>query len=161
MKKECEFFRDKLLYYSIDELDTELSQKIKEHIEICSDCWKIVDDYKRTNTLIIDVLKVKFTEDIWEMQRKEIIKRVTQKFNIKKEIINILKLLFTTKRVLTAAVFTFLLLFSITFGTIHYKKIQELNKEKVIIQNIDLLENMQLLERLEFYKKLNEKGVNL
>jgi|YelNatPaOPRAMG01_1025707.scaffolds.fasta_scaffold15432_6 hypothetical protein len=161
MKKECEFFRDKLLDYSIEELDTEISQKVKEHIEICPECWKIVDDYKKTNSLITGMLKVNFSEDVWEMERKEIIKRATQKIDIKKEIIKIFKLLFTTRRVLTAAVLTIFLVFCITLGGIQYKKNQELNKEKIIIENIGLLENMELLERLDFYKEINKKGVNL
>ena len=92
---------------------------------------------------------------------KEIIKRATQKIDIKKEIIKIFKLLFTTRRVLTAAVLTIFLVFCITLGGIQYKKNQELNKEKIIIENIGLLENMELLERLDFYKEINKKGVNL
>ncbi len=161
MKKECEFFRDKLLDYSIGELADDISEKVKEHIEICPDCWKIVDDFKKTNSITAGVLKVDFSDDIWEMERKEIIKRATQKIDIKKEIMNILKILFTAKRVLTAAAAAILLIFCITIGGIQYKKNQELSKEKTIIENIGLLENIEILERLDFYKKLGEKGVNL
>ncbi|MCX8093079.1 MAG: zf-HC2 domain-containing protein [Candidatus Goldbacteria bacterium] len=161
MKKECEFFRDKLLDYSMDELDADIVEKVKAHLEICPDCWKIVDDYKKINSITVNVLKVDFSDDIWEMERKEIIRRVTQKIDLKKEIIRILKILFTVKRVLTAAVVTILLVTCITFGGIQYKKNQELNKEKIIIENIGLLENLEILERLDFYKKLGEKRTNL
>lgn len=161
MKKECQFFRDKLLDYSIGELEPDISEKVKEHIEICTDCWKIVDDYKKISSITVDILKVDFSEDIWEMERKEIIKRITQKIDIVKEIKNILKILFTTNRVLTAVFATILLVFCITVGGVQYKKNKELNKEKIIIENIGLFENIELLERFDFYKKIAEKGVDL
>jgi hypothetical protein len=161
MKKECEFFRDKLLDYSIGELDLTLSEKVKEHIEICPECWKIVNDYKKTQSISAELLKVDFSDEIWEMERKEIIQRVTRKIDIGKEIINRLKILFTVKRVFAATIATILLILSITVGGIQFKKNQELNKEKIIIENISLLENIAILERFDFYKKLEEKGVNL
>lgn len=161
MKKECGFFRDRLFDFSIGEIEPDIAEKIKEHIELCPDCWKIVDDYKRTDSTVAGILKVDFSEDIWQMERKEIIKRATQKIDIKKEVLKILKMLFTTKRVLTAAVATVLLVFCVMVGGIQYKKSQELNKQKIVIQNIGLFENIELLERLDFYKKINDKGIDL
>ena len=161
MKKECEYFADKLLDYSMEELEPDIAEKVKQHIEICPECWKITDDYKKTSSITAGVLKVDFSEDVWEMERKEIIKRATQKTDIKKVIVKIFKMLFTAKRVLTAAVATIIFICSITTGFIQYKKNQELTKEKHIIQNIDLFENIEILERLDFYQKINEKGINL
>jgi predicted anti-sigma-YlaC factor YlaD len=161
MKKECEFFREKLFDYVSGELTPDVTEKVKEHVGICPDCWQIVDDYKKANSTAVNVLKVDFTEDVWEIERKEIIKRVTQKTDVRKEIIKALKILFTTKRVLTSAVATVVLVCFISIGMIQYNQNQELNKEKQIIQNVGLFEDMGILERLDFYQKIAEKGVNL
>jgi len=161
MKKECEFFREKLSDYVSGERTPDIAEKVKEHVEICPDCWQITDDYKKANSTVSDVLSVDFSEDVWEMERKEIIKRAMQKTDIGKEIIKRLKILFTAKRVLTSAVVTIILVCFIGTGVIQYNKSQEIKKERQIIQNIGLLKNMEILERLDFYKKIAESGVNL
>jgi len=162
MKKECEFFREKLRDYAMGGLESEpeLVRKISEHTAICAECWNEADAYKKAMETAASVMRVEFSEDVWEMQRREIIKRVTYRPDIIAGIKKALASFFTTRRL--AAGFALALIVAAGAGAAfrHYSYTRELKTEQTVISRLDMLENIEIIERLEFYKKLSEaKGL--
>jgi hypothetical protein len=163
MKKECMFFDDKLLEYALAELDTEpeLKAKIEGHTSICMDCWKKVDAYKKTSAAAAAAMKVDLSEEVWEVQRKEIIKRVTYRVDVLAEIRKyILKMLTTRKLAAGFALFMFLAA-GAGAGFRYFEYSEKLKSERVMISRVDMLENIEIIERLDFYKKMAEKRSSL
>ena len=159
MKKECEFFQDKLLEYSLGELDAEpeLKKKIEEHIGICTDCWKKVDDYKRTSAAAAEAMKVELSGDAWELARKEIIKRVTYKPDVMAAVRKFLHSLLTTRKLATGFALLVFLAAGTAAGVNYYNYSKQIRAERAMITKVDMLENIDLIERLDFYKKFSEK----
>ena len=159
MKKECEFFDDKLLEYALGELDAEpgLKKKIEEHIAICTDCWKRVDDYKKTSAAAAAAMKAGLSEDAWELQRKEIIKRVTYRPDVMAEIRKFLTKLLTTRKLATGFALLIVLAAGAGAGIMYYNYSKQLQAERTMITKVDMLEYIDIIERLDFYKKMSEK----
>lgn len=163
MKKECEFFDDKLLEYALGELDTEpeLKKKIGEHIGICTDCWKKVDEYRQASAMAASVMKVDFSDDVWAVQRKEIIRRVTYRVDVLEVIRKFLVKVMTTRKL--AAGFAMLIMLAAGAGAgFKYHAYQEnLKAERTMTSRIDMFENMEIIERLDFYKTMNDERIQL
>jgi len=159
MKKECEFFDDKLLEYAFGELDAEpeLKKKIEQHTGICTDCWHKVDEYKKASAAAAEAMNVEFSQDAWELQRKEIIKRVTYRpdvpANIRKFFVNLL----TTRKLATGFALMMVLAAGAGAGIKYHNYSKQLQAERTMITKVDMLENIGIIERLDFYKKLSEK----
>jgi hypothetical protein len=163
MKKECEFFSDKLLEYAFNELDgePELKKKIEEHTAICTDCWNKVDGYRKTSAAAAAAMKPEFSEDVWEMQRRQIIKRVTHKVDVIAEARKFLKNVLTTRKLAAGFALFVALAAGAGAGFTYYSHEEKLREERVITAKIDMFENMGVIERLDFYKKMQEKGIEL
>ncbi len=162
MKKECGFFRDKLADFAMNEMDAEpeLKKKIDEHVSICTDCWKVVDAYRKAAETAASVMRVEFSDDVWEMQRREIIKKATHKADVLGALRKSLGSFLITRKL--AAGFALAVMVAAGAGAAYkynsYR--QEIRAEKTIISRLDMLENMEIIERLEFYKKISEaKGL--
>jgi anti-sigma factor RsiW len=158
MKKECEFFDDKLLEYALGELEAEpeLKKKIEEHTGICTDCWKKVDGYKSTAAAAATAMKVELSEDAWELQRKEIIKRATYRVDVPAEIRKFLLNLLTTRKLATGFALFIVLAAGAGAGIKYYNYSKQLQAERTMITKVDMLENIEIIERLDFYKKMSE-----
>lgn len=163
MKKECGFFDDKLLEYSLDELEAEpeLKKKIEDHIGICTDCWKKADAYKQTAAAAREAMKVDFSEETWEMQRKEIIKRVTYRPDILAAVRKFLVSLLTTRKLASGFAMMVFLAVGTGAGVKYYNYTKQIQAERTMISKVDLLDNMDLIERLDFYKKISDKKAML
>jgi anti-sigma factor RsiW len=163
MKKECEFFKGKLIDYALDELDAEpeLKKKIEEHTASCTDCWAEVDGYRKTSSLAASVMRVDFSGDVWEMQRKQIIKRVTRRVNVLAEIGKFFTAAFTTRKLAAGFALFIVLAAGVGAGAVYYNNAKQLEKERTITSRIDLLDNMEIIERLDFYKEMSDQGVAL
>jgi hypothetical protein len=158
MKKECVFFDDKLLEFAFGELEAEpdLKKKVEEHVAICEDCWKKVDEYKRAARAAAGAMKVDFSEEVWEIQRKEIIKRITYRPDYAAAVKKFLLGLITTQKL--AAGFALLIFLAAGAGAgLKYREYTEkLKAERTMISKVDMLENIDIIERLDFYRKMSE-----
>ena len=163
MKKECEFFSGKLLEFAMGELEAEpeLKKKIEEHVSICTDCWKKVDGYRKAGETAASVMKVDFSDDVWEMQRKEIIRKVTQKPDVAGAVRKFLTGLLTVNRLAAGFALVLMLATGTVAGLKYHDYAEKLKAERVMISKVDMLENMEIIERLDFYKKLSERPVSL
>lgn len=163
MKKECEFFSGKLLEYVYNELDAEpaLKKKIEEHIAICTDCWKKVEDFRATSAAAADSMKPEFSEEVWEMQRRQIIKRIKHRVDVAAEIRKFLKNILTTRKLAAGLALFIMLAAGAGAGFTYYRHQEQLRTERIITAKIDMFENMGVIERLDFYKKMHEKGITL
>lgn len=158
MKKECGFYDDKLLEFSFGELDAEpeLKKKVEEHLAICIECWEKVDGYRKTSATAAAAMKVDFSDEVWEMQRREIIKRATYKVDVLAEIRNFITGLLTTRKLATGFALLVFLAVGSGAGYNYFKYAEKLKSERVMISKVDMLENIEIIERLDFYKKMAE-----
>lgn len=158
MKKECAFFDGKLLEYAMDELEAEpeLKKKVEEHVSGCADCWKKADGYRRAMRTAAGVMKVDFSDEVWEVQRREIIRRVTHKTDVLRAVREFLGRLLTTRRLAAGFALTLVLAAGAGAGYRYYANARQLHAERTMISKVDMLENMELIERLDFYKKMSQ-----
>jgi anti-sigma factor RsiW len=157
MKKECEFYDDKLLEYACGELTPGLEKKVSEHTAICVDCWKKVDGYKKASQVAASAMKVDFSDEIWEMQRREIIKRVTYRVNIWKELVKFLVKSFSTRKLAAGFALFILLAAGGAAGFKYFQHEKVLEAQMTITNKIDMFENMAIIERLDFYTKMSDR----
>lgn len=159
MKKECEFYSDKLLDYAYGELPLELEKRVSEHAAICVDCWKEVDGYKKAAQVAASAMTVDFSGDIWEMQRREIIKRVVYRPNIFKEAVKFLVRSFSARKLAAGLALLVLMAAAGAFGLKYLNDEKTLEAQMNITNKIDMFDNMPIIERLDFYKKMSDSRV--
>ena len=161
MKKECEYFSDKLMDYAVGELAPEFLARVQEHAGMCTDCWKKVDEYKKAASVAADAMRVDFTDEVWEMQRREIIKKATYRVNVLAEIGKFIVKAISARKLAAGVALLILLAAGTGAGYMYFKNEQQKQMEKTITNKIDMFDNMALIERLDFYEKMSESGAEL
>lgn len=159
MKKECEFYNDKLLEHAYGELTPDLEKKVSEHIGICVDCWKKADGYKKASKVAAAAMQVDFSGEVWEMQRREIIKRATYRVNIWKEAVKFLVDIFSGRRLAAGLALFILLAAGGVAGFKYFQHEKVLEAQMTITNKIDMFDNMPIIERLDFYSKMSDSEV--
>ncbi len=156
MKFDCKFIEENLIEYIYEEIsDPDISAGIKEHLKLCFKCREKYEAYMKIKESAKKIA-VNFPEEVWDLHRQEIKKKITTK----KSIADIKEKIFSLFNIKKLA-FAFLVLLFVFVGFQFVKINQEKVKYKSIIENMELLENISLIEQLDFYIKIKEGDFNL
>ncbi|HDQ26374.1 MAG TPA: hypothetical protein ENN43_06490 [bacterium] len=156
MSDKCGFPRDRLMEYVYS--GTEEAKDIAEieaHIKGCAGCAEKAAGYKSAIKAYSEI-KVDFSEDVWDIQRQEIIRKIRKE---RKDpfaaVLKVFSFVFGHKKL----GFALLLVALAGVWAGHYRNQAALQRDRVMIEKVDVLENMEILERLDFYRDLAELGI--
>jgi len=150
MDEKCRKIKESITEYVYNELQGELKSEFEAHLNSCPECRQEAEQQKQILSAY-QSMKVDFSEDVWLVQRQNIIKKLEAG---KK---GILQTIFSNMLVrrLSYAMIVMIFIGISTFAYVRHMLI-----EKEIVKNLDMYQNMDVIEQLDILEHIADNGDN-
>ncbi len=149
--KKCGVDNSLLADYIYGEIED--ASKVKElegHIKGCAECAKETDAL-RAVLKASKLSRVNFSEEVWSMQRQDILRKVRQSKPTPVSFMKAFFGLFSFKKLGLAV----LIVVMAGVGTQYFRYVKSVEQQKAIAEKMELLQNLAIIERLDFYEKIS------
>jgi hypothetical protein len=151
--KKCTISSGTLVDYIYGEIDdVSKLHEIELHIKSCPDCLMEIGRLEAVKKAA-EANRVDFPEEIWSVQRQNILRKIRTDAPAKKSFGGIFHGIFDVKKLSLAA----LIIIMAGIGTQYYRNVKILDEQKAMADKMELLQNMEIIERLDFYEKMSLK----
>lgn len=130
---------------------------LEAHAALCPECSRKIAGFK-TVTGIIESSRKELPREAWDLHAAGVMSKIRKSRQIRIKMPSFLKTLFANRFVVTGAAAFAAVMFVAGAGFIFTQKSNVYDRDRAVLERVEMFENMEVLERLEFYSRIAGGG---
>ncbi len=131
---------------------------LEVHAAACAECARKLAGMKAV-TGVIESSRMELPREAWDLHTRGVMARIKKSRQLKIKMPSFIKSLFASRLVLTGAAAFAAVVFVAGAGLLFNQKTKVYDRDRAVLERIEMFENMEVLERLDFYSRIAGDGL--